>query len=134
MDRRRDNFVSLYDRKVSDWALFRHEWRDFDIWSSRFFDHDITVGLLFVSNIFSRSGVHAHLCKGLWIGSAAFGQCGKNFYRSCSVREGITCRLRRRSDDPVRWSNYSHYVGSWRRTPWLKPTANVRNAPKARLS
>ena len=21
---RRDNFVSLYDRKVSDWALFRH--------------------------------------------------------------------------------------------------------------
>ena len=56
-------------------TLFRHEWRDFDIWSSRLFDHDIAVGLLFVSNIFSRSGVHAHLCKGLRIGSAAFGQC-----------------------------------------------------------
>src|SRR4029453_9611638 len=104
VDRRRDNFVSLYDRKVSDWTLFRHEWRDFDIWSSRLLDHDIAVGLLFVANIFSRGGVHAHLCKGLRIGSAAVGKCGTNFYRSCSVREGITCRLslRRTKRDSVR--------------------------------
>ena len=29
-----------------------------------------------------------------------------------------------------KWGN-SHYVGSWRLIPWLKQTANVRNAPKA---